>query len=55
MDKSKIFEWIGFIIVVVLIFANRYIRANGITKGIEINLTLIGVIFIIRKFWNRGV
>lgn len=62
MVKTKIFEWIGFIIVVVSIFFNGYIRADGITKGTEINLTVIAIIvgailtfifFFISKFGNK--
>lgn len=55
---TKIFEWIGFIIVGVSIYANAIIRADGITSGAGINLSIIGMItgviltltfFLVRK------
>lgn len=41
---KKLFEWIGFIIVGVSIYANAIIRADGITTGLGINLSIIGMI-----------
>ncbi|WP_144512151.1 hypothetical protein [Bacillus sp. FJAT-22090] len=64
MVKNKIFEWIGFIIVIVSIYANGSIRADGITTGTGINLSVIGIIagailaftfFFVRKFGNKEV
>lgn len=61
MVRNKIFEWVGFIIVIVSIFANGSFRADGITTGTGINLSVIGIIvgailaftfFFIRKFGN---
>ncbi|PUB10044.1 hypothetical protein [Paenisporosarcina sp. OV554] len=62
--RTKIFEWIGFIIVCVSIYANASFRADGTNTGTGINLTVIGMImgailtctfFYIRKFGNKGV
>lgn len=62
--RTKIFEWIGFIIVCVSIYANASFRADGPNTGTGINLTVIGMImgailtcyfFYIRKFVNKGV
>ncbi|MFF2754447.1 hypothetical protein ACFVR1_11965 [Psychrobacillus sp. NPDC058041] len=62
MARNKIFEWVGFVIVIVSIFANGSFRANGITTGTGINLSVIGIIagailtftfFFIRKFGNK--
>ena len=62
MAKNKIFEWIGFVIIIVSIYANGSFRADGITTGTGINLSVIGIIvgviitftfFFIRKFGNK--
>ncbi|QUG41220.1 hypothetical protein KD050_18365 [Psychrobacillus sp. INOP01] len=62
MLSNKIFEWIGFIIVLVSIYANGSFRADGITTGAGINLSVIGIIvgvilaftfFFMRKFGNK--
>jgi hypothetical protein len=62
MARNKIFERIGFIIVIVSIYANGSFRADGITTGTGINLSVIGIIggailtfnfFFIRKFGNK--
>lgn len=62
MRINKIIEWIGFIIVIVSIYANGSFRADGITTGTGINLSVIGIIvgviltftfFFIRKFGNK--
>lgn len=42
MAKNKIFEWIGFVIIIVSIYANGSFRADGITTGTGINLSVIG-------------
>ncbi|WP_391117400.1 hypothetical protein [Psychrobacillus sp. L3] len=64
MVKNKGFEWFGFIIVIVSIFANGSFRTDGITTGTGINLSVIGIIvgaiiaftfFFIRKFGNKAV
>lgn len=63
MLRNKILEWIGFIIVGVSIYANALLRADGITTGTEINLSIIGMItgavltftlFLIRKSRNKN-
>lgn len=62
MVRNKIFEWIGFIIVLISIYANGSFRADGITTGTGINLSLIGIIsgaiiaftfFFFRKFGTK--
>lgn len=62
MVRTKIFEWLGFIIIGVSIYANASLRADGITTGTGINLSVIGIIagaiitftfFFIRKFGNK--
>lgn len=62
MARNKIFEWIGFIIIIVSIYANGSFRADGITSGTGINLSVIGIIvgviltftfFFFRKFGNK--
>ena len=62
MAKNKIIEWIGFAIIIVSIYANGSFRADGITTGTGINLSVIGIIvgviitftfFFIRKFGNK--
>ena len=64
MVRNKVFEWIGFIIVIVSIFANASLRADGITTGTGINLSVIGIIvgailaftfFFIRKSKNKAI
>lgn len=64
MVRNKVFEWVGFIIVIVSIFANGSFRADGITTGTGINLSVIGIIvgailaitfFFIRKSENKAV
>lgn len=61
MLRTK-FEWIGFIIVCFSIYANGAFRADGITTGTGINLSVIGIIvgailtftlFLIRKFGKK--
>ena len=44
MVRNKIFEWIGFVIVLISVAVNGTLRAKGITTGTEINLTIIGII-----------
>lgn len=62
MVRNKIFEWIGFVIVLISVAVNGTLRAKGITTGTEINLTIIGIIvglvlaftfFFIRKFRTK--
>ena len=62
MARNKIFEWISFVIVIVSIYANGSIRADGITTGTGVNLSVIGIIvggiltftfFFIRKFRSK--
>ena len=62
MARNKIFEWIGFAIVIVSIYANGSFREDGITSGTGINLSVIGIIvgailtitfFFNRKFGNK--
>ena len=64
MVRNKVFEWAGFIIVIVSIFANGSFRADGITTGTGINLSVLGIIvgavltftfFFIRKSRNKAV
>lgn len=63
MIRNKLFEWIGFIIVGVSIYANASIRAEGITTGAGIDLSILGMItgtiltfnfFFMRKLRNNG-
>ncbi|CAM3303392.1 LPXTG-motif cell wall anchor domain-containing protein [Filibacter tadaridae] len=60
--RTKVFEWIGFIIVCVSIIIHSIFRANGITTGMGINLSVIGIVlgailaftfFFIRKSRNN--
>ena len=44
MVRTKIFEWLGLIIVFISILANGYIRSDGITTGTAMNFTVIGMI-----------
>jgi len=44
MARNKIFEWISFVIVIVSIYANSSFRADGITTGTGVNLSVIGII-----------
>jgi len=62
MLKTKVFEWIGFIIVLASIVANASIRASGNTNGTWINITMFGMImgaiiafifFFIRIFGSK--
>ncbi|WP_075619093.1 hypothetical protein [Paenisporosarcina indica] len=43
MLRTK-FEWIGFIIVGISLYVNGAFRADGITTGTGINLSVIGII-----------
>lgn len=64
MGRNKTFEWVGFLIVIVSIFANVSFREDGITTGTGIYLSVIGIIvgailaftfFFIRKFGSKAV
>ena len=64
MVRNRIFEWIGFIIVIVSVVANGAFRAEGLTTVTEINLSIVGIIagailtftfFFIRKYRNKIV
>ena len=61
MFRNKSFEWLGFMIVGVSIYANAIIRENGTTTGYGINLSVAGIVgailtftfFSNRKFGNK--
>ena len=62
MTRNKIFEWIGFVIIIISIYTNASFRADGITTGTGINLSVIGIVvgviltftfFFIRKYRNK--